>query len=679
MGRDGTVSYYNTAESVDGQWYVFIFDESDVLVSHAADPDLVGRHASDVRGPKGYPSGDSVVAVAKANPEGAWLEYTFPNPATGDLETKHSWVVMHDGLVFGSGWYEPGPSRSQPDAFTQEIVAQAVNLYDAVGRDGTVSYYNNAESIDGQWYVFIFDESDVLVTHAADPDLVGRHASDVLGPKGYPSGDSVVGFAKANPQGAWLEYTFPNPATGDLETKHSWVLVHDGLIFGSGWYEPGPSRSQPDEFTQAVVAQAVNLYDAVGRGGTVSYYNNAESIDGQWYVFIFDESDVLVSHAADLNLVGRHSSAVLGPNGYPSGDSVVAVARANPQGAWLEYTFSNPATGDLETKHSWVLVHDGLVFGSGWYEPGPSRSQPAAFTRAIVGQAVNLYDSVGLHGTVSYYNSAESIDGQWYVFIHDAQDVLIAHAANPDLLGRHAIHVVGANEYPAGQAVASVARANPDGTWLEYIFQNPASGHYETKHSWVQVHEGLIFGSGWYEPGPSRESLSGFTQAFVEQALDLYDAIGRAGTVDYYNTPQSADGQWYVFIADEDGIMIAHPTVPENVGESLLGEIGTDPVTGHPYGLDLLATTSKGQWVSYNFFNPDSGKIERKNTWIVRHDGLFFGSGWYGSVPDIIGLPATGDRAISTGWILGIGLGGIFVLAAGAGTLALKRRRGPAV
>ena len=442
--------------------------------------------------------------------------------------------------------------------------------------------------------------------------------------------------------------------------------------------ESDDPRSDPAAYTQAFVAQAMVRYELNGLAETVAHYNSPESVDGQWYVFIFDTNDVLVAHAPDQNLVGRHASAVLGPNGYPSGDSVIAVARANPEGAWLEYTFPNPATGDLETKHSWVVVHEGLIFGSGWYESGPSRSEPSEFTQALVGQAINLYEDVGLDEAISYYNNPESIDGQWYVFIYDPQDVLLAHAPDQDLVGRHAILVLGANGYPAGRAVATVARANPDGAWLEYIFPNPASGRYETKHTWMTVHDGLIFASGWYEPGPSRTRLSGFTQAFVRQATNLYDAIGRDATVAYYNTPQSVDGQWYVFIADEDGVLIAQPTVPENVGQSLLGEVGVDPATDHPYGLDLLTTTSSGQWVRYNFLNPDTGAIERKNTWVVQHDGLFFGSGWYGVNPDIIGLPATGDRTISAGWILGIGLGGLFALAAGAGTLALRRRLGRA-
>lgn len=31
----------------------------------------------------------------------------------------------------------------------------------------------------------------------------------------------------------------------------------------------------------------------------------------------------------------------------------------------------------------------------------------------------------------------------------------------------------------------------------------------------------------------------------------------------------------------------------------------------------------------YVFFNPETDKEERKNTWIVLHDGLQFGSGFY--------------------------------------------------
>ena len=451
--------------------------------------------------------------------------------------------------------------------------------------------------------------------------------------------------------------------------------THVGI---AGAHDEDDARAVQAAYTVTFVEQAIDRYEQNGLGETLAHYNSEESIDGQWYVFIFDTRDVLVAHAANPDIVGLHASNVLGPNDYPSGDSVVAVARANPDGAWLDYTYPNPATGDLETKHSWVVVHDGLVFGSGWYEPGPGRSQPAAFTQAVVAQAVKLYEAVGREAAISYYNSPASIDGQWYMFIADEQDILIASAPSPRSVGLTPDRIVGPNGYPAGEAVAAVSRANPDGAWLEYVFPNPASGRYETKNTWVMVHDGLVFGSGWYEPGPSKANQSGFTKSFVDQAINLYEAVGLERTLEYYNTPESADGRWYVFIADPDGILIAHPAIPENVGKHILGKVGVDPVTDRPYGLEILAANDQGRWVRYNFVDPYTDATVRKNAWIIRHDDIIFGSGWYGIAPDVIGLPATGDRTVPAGWLVAIGLGGLFALAAGVGTVALQRRRGRA-
>ena len=94
----------------------------------------------------------------------------------------------------------------------------------------------------------------------------------------------------------------------------------------------------------------------------------------------------------------------------------------------------------------------------------------------------------------------------------------------------------------------------------------------------------------------------GYTVAMVEKALRLYDAKGREATVAYYNSPQSVDGEWYVFIADENKDIIAHPN-PDNVGESLLGETGID-ITGYQHGEVIASATEEGKWVDYIFLNP---------------------------------------------------------------------------
>ena len=426
-GLEAIVDYYNRPESVDGQWYVFIADRDGLMIAQAANPALVGQRVDEIPGPNNnFPAGKAVAAVA--DEDGTWYSYGFRNPSTGAVERKHTWAVEYDGLLFASGWYEPGPSKSDQPAYTQAFVQQAIGLYDAVGLEDAVAYYNTQDSIDGQWYTFILDGDDNFIAYAPDPSLVGGLVSAAVGPNNFPAGDAVA--AVAHEDGEWFSYTFPNPATGGIQAKHSWMVRHDGLTFGSGWYEPGPSKSDNAAYTQAFVQSAINLYDAIGFKDTVAYYNTPESIDGQWYVFIIDENGYKVAIAANPGLVGMHESEVVGANGYPVGASILA--SASETGAWFDYTFANPESGVVETKHSWLVEHDGLIFGSGWYEPGPMKSDNAAYTQAFVQSAINLYNAVGLERTVEYYNTEESIDDQWYVFIINDEGYTISHY-NPDL------------------------------------------------------------------------------------------------------------------------------------------------------------------------------------------------------------------------------------------------------
>ncbi len=253
----------------------------------------------------------------------------------------------------------------------------------------------------------------------------------------------------------------------------------------------------------------------------------------------------------------------------------------------------------------------------------PPKWEPDEYTKYFVKEAISKYQSEGLDATVAYYNTSESIDGQWYVFIVDQADMVLAHAANPDLVGQPASAAVGPNNYPAGEAVVAVA--DEDGEWLSYTFINPATGVAETKHSWVVEYDGLTFGSGWYERAPGKSDAPAYTRALVGRAIDLYNAIGREDAVAYYNTRESVDGQWYVFIVDEDGYTIAHHNPMFR---------GRDPslrvdAAGYFYGDDLLGAPDSGRWVDYVLLNPETGDERQKHTWAVRHDGLIFASGWY--------------------------------------------------
>ena len=647
-GREATVGYYNSPESVDGEWYVFITDENDEIIAHA-NPDLLGE---SLHGPvgvdiTGYRQGE---AIAGATEEGKWVDYIFLNLATGHQEFKHTWAVRRDGLIFASGWYQilPDLSRRAPTkadraGYTVHLVEQAIQRYKTEGREATLEYLNSPANLDGEWYVFLIDENYNIIGHPIE-ELRGQYSiGDEIGELGV----DVTGYRygellhDVDEEGLWADYFFLNPVTGNHEYKHTWAVKHDGLFFGSGWYQVlpglqlGATKAHPVAYTVAMVERALQRYEAQGREATVEYYNTAESADGEYYVFIFDEDDKLIAHA-NPDLIGMDLKGDLGVDvtGYRFGDLMLS---ATEEGVWVDYLFQNLATGNQEFKHSWVVRRDGLLFGSGWYQVlpglqlGAPKAHPVAYTVAMVEKALQRYGAEGLEATVEYYNTAESVDGEYYVFIFDENDQLIAHA-NPDLLGMDLKGDLGVDVtgYRFGDLMLS---ATEEGVWVDYLFQNLATGNQEFKHSWVVRRDGLLFGSGWYQVLPTlptavtKADPTEYTVAFVDRALRYYKAHGRENTVAHYNTPESVDGAWYIYIFDENDLLIAHAN-PDLLGMDLKEELGLDS-TGYHFGTDMLEATEEGLWVHYVFVNPATGEEETKHAWAVRHDGLLIGSGWY--------------------------------------------------
>ena len=134
---------------------------------------------------------------------------------------------------------------------------------------------------------------------------------------------------------------------------------------------------------------------------------------------------------------------------------------------------------------------------------------------------------------------------------------------------------------------------------------------------------------------PLKSAPAEYTRFFVDKAISKYDTQGLDATLAHYNRPESVDGQWYVFIIDENDKVIGHPDA-QRLGLDVKGWVGTD-ANGYNFGPDMLSATGDGKWVSYVYRNPESGGLgsdntgamQLKNAWVVKHDGLLFASGWY--------------------------------------------------
>ena len=391
----------------------------------------------------------------------------------------------------------------------------------------------------------------------------------------------------------------------------------DDALSRLDWLEKAVAPS----YTQAYVEEALRRYNSQGRQATLDYYSTMASVNGDLYLFVLDENYELIVHPTVPANIGMDIRGPLGTDitGKNYGAEFVTV---DEQGKWVDYVYLNPADDyNYERKHSWIVRHENLIFGSGWYERDVSlEDDPSTYARSLVDRAITRYSAEGSDATIDYYNTPESVDGQWYVFILQADDLrTLANGARPELVNIDPPERIDATGYAYGEAFATVT---DEGRRVSYVFVNPATDALESKHTWLMEHDGLLFGSGWYtEPAE-------YTKYLVNGAISRYKADGRGATIAYYNTADSVDGQWYIYIVDEDDLVLSHAPSPSLVGTTDIKDlVGPD---GYEWGKELAKATQAGHWVEYAWVNPATDAEETKRSWVIRHDGLIFGSGYYG-------------------------------------------------
>ena len=283
------------------------------------------------------------------------------------------------------------------------------------------------------------------------------------------------------------------------------------------------------------------------------------------------------------------------------------------------------AIADMPRPEPGLTAAEAERIARGVFASIPPRSAPADYTKFFVNNAISRYKTQGLDATLAYYNRPESIDGQWYVFIIDENDTVIGHPES-QRLGLDVRGWVGidANGYNFGPDMLS---ATGEGKWVSYVFRNPESGSLgsdhtgalQLKNAWVVNHDGLLFASGWYIIADE------FTKSFVAAAVRVFRSVGLEGTIAYFNSPESdfagltaaieyynsaenVEGDWFAFIADSGGKVVDHYD-KEMVGRDLKDLLGTD----------MFEATAEGNWVT----------TEDVRVWVVRDGGMTFGSGWH--------------------------------------------------
>ena len=441
-------------------------------------------------------------------------------------------------------------------------------------------------------------------------------------------------------QGSRVHILDDFPTTGE-ETWVRWSQSLQNFVI----------QGNPAAFTQEFVQAALDRYDREGREATLAYYNDWTSlysdsaltsdIYGPWEMLIIDEHGLIVAHPSRSELIGQDIKTLIGSDGHEFGK---AIARAIEAGHWVHHLWPHPqgpstdlgipvpldmTCAEEEPKRSWAIRHDGLIFVSGYYEA----TNPVCQHRFAVGTAYSCpYGPFGAsrcpgiaavleNPTPRSFRSGISAISGWAC---DAEEIVIEINGEPLTAAYGTVR----------EDTAEVCGDTDNGFSLLWNWNTLGDG----VHTVLAFIDGVPFARSSVTVTTFGEDMLGdeekatFTQDFVQAALDRYDSEGRAATVAHYNSPASIEeeweGEWYVFILDEHDRFLAHPVRPDLIGRDGKTIVGAD---GYALGKEIATATEAGHWVHYLWPNPAAGGGEEpKHSWVIRHDGLIFGAGYYG-------------------------------------------------
>ena len=381
-GREDTAAHYNSRDSMDGFFYLFLMDENDTYLAHPIRHDLRGTDIKEVTG-KDFDGNfyELGKAIAMATEEGHWVEYLWLNPVNGRDEAKTTWAIRHDGLIFASGYYNPVSDDDRPlwvgadpREYTLDYVNRAIQRYEEDGLDAMVAYYDSVASFEGEWYLFATDADDIYIVHPFRPNLKGTDIKDVVR-DGFELGKELA--AAGEGEGVWVEYQWPHPATLREATKVSYAVRKDGILFASGYY---PAPKDLPAFARTFVQEAIDLYEKEGLDAVKELYGAGDNSDGLWFLLVLDENGIYLVNGTAPQFVGLdlNQLPLVDLDGNPAFQEV---AKATEAGRWVSIPWLIPNGPENLIAHAWVVRHDDLFFSTLYYdtlrcEPSPYPTGP---------------------------------------------------------------------------------------------------------------------------------------------------------------------------------------------------------------------------------------------------------------------------------------------------------------
>ncbi|HYD62624.1 MAG TPA: cache domain-containing protein [Noviherbaspirillum sp.] len=143
-------------------------------------------------------------------------------------------VLCSFGLQAAAGAAERGNAE---DAVA--LVKQAIAYIKANGRDKAFAEFSSPSGKfrDRDMYIMVYDLQGNNKAHGANPRLVGKNLSGIKDADGKALFNAFLDSVNSPKGGGWVDYKWPNPVTGAIEPKTTYVEKFEDIMLGCGIYK----------------------------------------------------------------------------------------------------------------------------------------------------------------------------------------------------------------------------------------------------------------------------------------------------------------------------------------------------------------------------------------------------------------------------------------------------------
>ena len=578
---DNAFAQINSMFSTDHH-YPFVVDPATrQIVAYGADPNKVGN--TSIALTKSDVPFETIISELEDGP--AWAEYVLRDPLTQTDKHKRFMFVMHDGYIFGAGYF------ATQESIMEDTVNDAIALYKA-DPDNAFAQINSMMSTDYH-YPFVLDSDTLqILAYGADPHKVGKVAVGIT--KSDIPLDEILSRLQDGP--VWADLIIQDPLTQTDQHKRYLYVMHDGYIFGSRYFVA------QETIVGEVVNDAIALYKA-DPDNAFAQINSMMSTDYH-YPFVLDSDTLqILAYGADPHKVGKVAVGIT-KSDIPL-DEILSRLQDGP--VWADLIIQDPLTQTDQHKRYLYVMHDGYIFGSRYF----------VAQETIVGEVVN--DAIALYkadpeNAFDRINSMPSTDYHYPFIINATDQVIVAYGAEPNKTGKISKGLT-ASSVPLETLLAELE----DGpVWTETITQDPVTQTDQHKRFMYAMYDGYIFGSRYFV------AQDVIVRDVVNETIALYKADPE-NAFDRINSMPSTDYHYPFIINATDQVIVAYGAEPNKTGKISKG------LTASSVPLEtLLAELEDGPvWTETITQDPVTQTDQHKRFMYAMYDGYIFGSRYF--------------------------------------------------